>query len=54
MSNQQLELKVDVVYKNKPFHNIVVLRLVAGSLIYYTLAAPSAHSLFGTYEIFWV
>ena len=54
MSNQQFELKVGVVYKNNPFHNVVVLRLVAGSLIYYTLAAPYSHSLFGTYEIFWV
>jgi len=54
MSNQQFELKVGAVYKNNPFHNIVVPRVVAGSLIYYTLAATSARSLFGTYEIFWV
>jgi len=54
MSNQQFVLKVGVVCKNNPFHNFVVLLLVAGSLIYYTVAAPSAHSLFGTYEIFWV
>ena len=50
MSNQQFELKVGLVYKNNPFHNMVVLRLFAGSLIHYTLAAPPANSLFGTYE----
>jgi hypothetical protein len=49
MSNQQFELKVVVVYKYNLLHNnIVVVRLVAGSLISYTLAAPSAHCLVHT------
>jgi hypothetical protein len=52
MSNQRFELQVSVVYKNNPFHNNVAVVRLAGSLIYYTLAAPSAHSLFGSSEIF--